>query len=308
MLRRILLPLDGSPLAERALPYAIRLASAARAGLILVHVLDAGKPPDIDVYAFVRVLRESGRFRALAGPRPLEVSAVAREASPEMVADEICATGESYGADLIVMSTHGRGGLGRWLYGSVADQVLRRAKVPVLLISAACDHAWPDHGPLRVLVPLDGSELAETVLGPIGELASALPSELVLVGATGPLDYAYGDGIAFARPGLEEELEKVLVYLEAVAERLRADGHSVEIAAEMGGPGSVVDAVAHEGKVDLIAMTTHGRSGLARLTLGSVATETLQRTTIPLLLTRPSADAAWKGVSGEGAQDHAGAT
>lgn len=308
MLKRIAVSLDGSPLAEHVLPYAIRLATAARAGLIFVHVLDAGKDADFDVYAFVRALRESGRFPALTGPRPIEASAVARAAYPETMADEICATSESLRADLIVMSTRGRGGLGRWLYGSVADQVLRKAHVPVLLISATCDYAWPERGPLRVLVPLDGSELAETVLGPVGDLATALPIELVLLGATGPLDYAYADGIAFTRPGLEGELERVRVYVEAIAERLRADGRSVEVAAEMGRPGPVIDAVARERKADLIAMMTHGRSGLARLTLGSVATETLQRTTVPLLLTRPSADAAWKGLSGGGARNHAGST
>ena len=149
-------------------------------------------------------------------------------------------------------------------------------------------------------VPLDGSELAETVRGPVGDLATVLPVELVLVGATGPLDYAYADGIAFARPGLEEEMEKVRVYLETVAERLRADGRSVEIAAEMGRAGPVIDVAARERNVDLIAMATHGRRGLARLTLGSVATETLQRTAVPLLLARPSEDAAWKGLPGDG--------
>jgi nucleotide-binding universal stress UspA family protein len=300
MFKRILVPLDGSLLAERALPYALRLASASSAGLILVHVLDPGKAPDFEVYAFVRALRESGRVPARTSPQAIEISALAREAYPETVADEICATGESYGADIIVMSTHGRGGLGRWLYGSTADQVLRTAHVPILLITATCDHVWTDGGALRVLVPLDGSEMAEAVLDPVGDLAAALQAELILVGATGPLDYAYADGIAFARPGLEAELEKVQVYLEVVAERLRADGRSVEIAAEIGRAGPVIDAAARERKADLIAMTTHGRSGLARLTLGSVATETLQRTTVPLLLTRPAMDATRLGDEGHG--------
>ena len=291
MLKRILVPLDGSVLAERSLPYAIHVASAARASLILVHMLDAGKDPIFDVYAFVRTLRESGQLAARTSPRTIEISALAREAYPETVADEICATGESHGVDIIVMSTHGRGGLGRWLYGSIADQVLRKTHVPILLISATCDHAWPERRPLRVLVPLDGSEMAEAVLGPVGDLATTLQADLVLLGATGPLDYAYADGVPFARPGLEAALEEVQVYLEAVAERLRADGRSVEIDAEMGRAGPVIDAAARERKVDLIAMTTHGRSGLARLTLGSVATETLQRTTVPLLLTRPTLDA-----------------
>jgi nucleotide-binding universal stress UspA family protein len=258
------------------------------------------------VYAFVRALRESGRFGALAGPRPIEVSAIARAAYPETVADEICATGESQGVGIIVMSTHGRSGLGRWLYGSIADQVLRKAHVPVLLISAACDHPWPERGPLRILVPLDGSDLAEAVLGSASDLAALLQAKLVLVSAVGPREYPPNDGVLVVRFGLDSELRETREYLKGVAKRLRGSGASVEAIAEVGRAGRVIDAIARERKVDLIAMTTHGRSGLARLTLGSVATETLQRTAVPLLLTRPSADAAWKGLPVDGAQDHAG--
>lgn len=290
MIERILVPLDGSALAERALPFAVRLAAATGARLLLMHgaepVATLHQPP-LDIETFARRLRESEAIGALTATRRIEIEAVGRKIPIDTAAEAICQAAADQQADLIVMSTHGRGGLGRWLYGSVADQVLRRAPAPVLLISATCDHEWPAHGPLRILVPLDGSKLSEAVLGPVGELAATLPAELILVGATGPLEYGYADGVPFTRTGLEGALEEVRAYLGGVAERLRADGHAVEVVAEVGRPGPVIEVAAREQKADLIAMATHGRGGIARLALGSVATETLQRAGVPLLVTRP---------------------
>ena len=85
------------------------------------------------------------------------------------------------------MSTHGHGGLGRWLYGSVADEVLRRVPVPVLLVSAVCAQTWAQDQPLRVVAPLDGSDLAEEALGPARDLAATLGNELLLLGVVEPL-------------------------------------------------------------------------------------------------------------------------
>ena len=81
------------------------------------------------------------------------------------------------------MSTHGRSGIGRWLYGSVADQILKEVHVPVVLVSTACYHRWEDDRPFRFLVPLDGSLRSETALGPARELAEAFRPELLLVRA-----------------------------------------------------------------------------------------------------------------------------
>ena len=81
-------------------------------------------------------------------------------------ADVIYETAASTQANLIVMSTHGHGGLGRWLYGSVADEVLGRVPVPILFVSAVCTQLWAADQPVRVVVPLDGSDLAEQALGP----------------------------------------------------------------------------------------------------------------------------------------------
>jgi nucleotide-binding universal stress UspA family protein len=102
-------------------------------------------------------------------------------------ADVIYETAASRRANLIVMSTHGHGGLGRWLYGSFADGVLRHMPVPVLLVSAACTQSWAEDLPLRVVVPLDGSDLAGEELGPARDLAVTLGGELLLLAVVEPL-------------------------------------------------------------------------------------------------------------------------
>src|SRR5204863_2713891 len=161
----------------------------------------------------------------------------------------------------------------RCVYGSVADQILRRADVPLLLIPAACETAWPIDRALRILVPLDGSKFAREALDPANELADLLDGDLLLLQVAEPPDY-----------GLHSE-----AYLKDVADRLRDMGKAVEVHTVLGHPTSMVASVARDQDVDLIVMSTHGRGGLARLVLGSVAGGTLQRASVPLLLVRPVA-------------------
>jgi nucleotide-binding universal stress UspA family protein len=193
-------------------------------------------------------------------------------------------------ADLIVMSTHGRGGIGRWLYGSVADQVLVRATVPVLLVPAACDHPWPDDRRLKILAPLDGSDLSEAALGPARVLSRAVGADLLLlrvieqdasvVWGVDPI------GVALQRV-TPEELGEARQYLDELADPPGPVDRSVDVLVDAGDPASVISRIARQERVDLIAMATHGRTGLARLTMGSVATSTLQRAHVPVLLVRP---------------------
>jgi nucleotide-binding universal stress UspA family protein len=166
----------------------------------------------------------------------------------------------------------------RWLNGSVADQVLRRAQLPVLLVTADCRHRWPAEQPLRILVPLDGSPLGEHVLPVAAELANLLKAELVLLRAVEAED--------------EAGLGAVRGYFEDLAGRLKGQGASaVTDCARLGEAADVIEGVAREERADLIAMATHGRSGLARVLAGSIATATLRRASVPLLLVRPRTSA-----------------
>lgn len=292
MIERILLPLDGSPLSERALPYAVGLASATGARLILMH---AAVPPVIprvlsfDVETYARRLRAGQTAMPATALAGVEIDAVTHDIFADKVAEGISQTIAEQRADLVVMSTHGHGGLGRMLYGSVADQVLCESPVPVILVPATCEEIWPEDTRLRILVSLDGSRFAEEVLEPVGTLAASIQAELVLVGATGPLEHSFAESPAGTQAGFDAAIRETREYLDGVATRLRADGLTVSVEAETGRAGPVIDGITRRRHVHLIGMATHGRSGIARVTLGSVASEVLQRTTVPLLLWRPAA-------------------
>lgn len=158
MVTTIAVPLDGSPLAERALLYAEALVRKTGAKLIVVHARPALAPT------------WEPRFEPGPVAGRLHSSGVDAEAQVCLIygdetARAICEAGKERRADLIIMSTHGHGGLRRWGYGSVADAVLRLAQMPVLLVPATCQRPWPTDLVLRILVPLDGLAPAEDVLG-----------------------------------------------------------------------------------------------------------------------------------------------
>jgi nucleotide-binding universal stress UspA family protein len=289
----ILVPLDGSPLAERALPYALDLARGGRGRVALIRATWAYTAPGDDAVAAQRQARLTAEadlsgvaVRVQAEGIPVDTRVYDAEA-----ADAILRAAEAEHARVIVMSTHGRSGVGRWIYGSVADAVLRRSPVPVLLVPSTCERPWAvNTTPLRVLVPLDGSELAEAAVGPAGELMGPGGATLLLLQAVEPVLPIAADGMSYAHPFDEEaELAAARTYLEGVAAQARAKGWTTEVEAVIGYPASSIAAVAREQAVDVVAMATHGRGGMARLVLGSVATGVLQRAHVPVLVVPPAA-------------------
>lgn len=288
MTREILVPLDGSPLSEHALPLATALVRSLDARLVLVHAERADSkgsehPPDLA--AIAERIGRSGIAVATA-TRPV--------LDPERTGVAILSAATDHDADLIVMATHGYGGLGRWLYGSVADQLVRQATVPIMLVSPLLAAAWPEDRPPRVLVPLDGSERSEAILGPVGALVKPLGGQLILLHVSENIDYLnehpdYCEVCRAARAaGTELDIEPVRArhYLDGVADRLRTDGFTVTTQVETGGAASTIIKVADQQQADLIAMATHGRSGLRQVIMGSVATDTVRRAGVPLLLVR----------------------
>lgn len=290
MLHTIVVPLDGSLPAERALPYARLLARATGSKLMLVHARRCITPdedlPDLEAVA----------ERLRAAEIDVDVR-LCHLPSPEEAGQAILDASRDLNADLVVMSTHGRSGLGRVLYGSVADQILRRTHLPLLLIPARCERAWHDGRSLRVLAPLDGSAFSEAILAPLEDLIGPLLESLILLRTPDSIDYAgpHDDRcdvcrLARAR-GEEPDIEPVRVRreLERVAARLRVKGIDTESNVELGATAPTILRIAHERDIDLIAMATHGHGGLTRLVMGSVATDVLRRATTPLLVIRPVA-------------------
>jgi nucleotide-binding universal stress UspA family protein len=291
MLRTLLVPLDGSVLAEQALPYASGLACAAGARLLLVRATLAHPVAGVD---------EADARAATVERAEVELGGVAERLKHEGLAvepvvyyaeaaDAILEAARERQADLIVMSTLGRTGLGRWIYGSVANRVLQRAEVPLLLVPASGDRAWAAEGPRCILVPLDGSTLAEEALAPAQSLADLGHADLLLVRVVEPVAPIEPHGGYLPPLHDESELNTARQYLEHVASMLRSGGRSVSVQVVEGSPAAQISAVARERQVDLIAMATHGRGSVAQLVMGSVAAEVLRQASSPLLVVRPTA-------------------
>ena len=287
MIANILVPLDGSALAERALPYAAGLAGAARARLRLLHVMPT-LPSAIhpraagDMVARLDLLARQLRAR--------DIQATASTITGHAPADAILTSANDPPADLIVMSTHGRSGIGRWLYGSVADRILCLSDVPVLLVPATSSHPWPKDRRPKILVPLDGSDLSETALGPARLLSYTLGADLLLmrvVEQTSTPVWNFDPAGVATWSAPSDELEAARQYLGGIAEASGPVARSADVLVDEGNPASMIASAARQEGADMIVMATHGRTGLPRLTMGSVATATVQRSPVPLLLIRP---------------------
>ena len=285
MFNKILVPLDGSKLAEQVLPYARWLAAAYGASITLVRVTD----PEARLPFTANQSASDYLKYTAASLAPLPVESVEKIGKP---AEVIVDTAKGDADCLIAMATHGMTGPRRWVLGSVASKVVQTADNPILLIRVAQDAA--PLGPFalkRVIVPLDGSGLAEKVLPHVMVLASKLKLDMQLVRTYSlpPDAYMVADGVidqgpAQYRKNLHEESEK---YLDGKVASLQADGFTAVSATVIeGDAASELIDLAAEPPQSLIAMSTHGRSGLGRWVLGSVAEKVVQHSLAPVLLIR----------------------
>jgi nucleotide-binding universal stress UspA family protein len=225
-------------------------------------------------------------------------SVLLRGAIPDAIEKQVA----TVNADLIVMTTHGRGSFGRFWLGSVADEIVRRTPVPILLVrphEAKLDLAAepPFH---HVLVPLDGSALAEQILDPAINLANVLEADCTLVRVIKPMVLGnfpvHESYSASLDETILEELRKLFEadqtkanrYLAGLTERLK--GGFPKLRSQVLVHEQPAEAILQDVKsrrVDLVAIATHGRSGLPRLLLGSVADKILRGTSVPILIQRP---------------------
>lgn len=283
MINPIMVPHDGSAIASSALPYAAHLGRAVGAPLSLLRVCEE---PRLAFLAGAALQAEQAEQRALLATAEAELAALAQELREQglMVncqvregdpAEVILNTMAAEHAQLVVIATHGRSGLGRWLYGSVADAVVRAAPTPVVLVPPDAPPAWPSDRALRILVAIDELRLAEAMLPAVAALARPLGASLRLVHVCPPQQYDDDPTLARARLG-------------ALAEGLRQEGLPIFTQVEMGQPFRTISQVASEQAVDLVALATHGRHGVERTVWGSVATATLRQARVPLLVVGPA--------------------
>lgn len=297
---QILVPLDGSPLAEQALSCAMALSRGLASELVLFgavsiptdtqEILDkAGVKADAlleqlkaeaneHLQRMVRQLQEAGltaRHVVHCGP----------------AAEAIVSYAEQMDVRQIVMATHGYTGPNRWTHGSVAERVLQSASVPVLLVRVQEAESNDLQQPMccqRILVPLDGSVRAERVLPDVTSIAQALESKVILFQV--PIVYVSGwmtgEWFLPVQGILATAEQDAQAYLSYVAIRLKQQGLNVSTATQIGAVADSIIEYAKANHVDLIAMCTHGRTGLRRWTLGSVADRVLRAGSVPILLVR----------------------
>ncbi len=286
-LERILVPLDGSDLSERILAQVSRLLHTSDCEVMLVRVLPEQL---VQSEAIGTGLVETAqRHLDKIAKRLAEGGATVRT---EVLAGEpaarILAFALEYDPSLIAMSTHGRTGLARWTSGSVAERVLRHSKFPLLLANPFGLAEKDEQRFRRILVPLDGSELSAQVLPLVSSVARLYGSEVVLLTVVEPPATEYPMNVVVMN---EQEAQGLL---EGYAKRLA--GIPVRTRTVVGLAASSVLDVAEWEKADLVAMTTHGRSGLSRWAFGSVAEKVVRKCTCPLLVVRTAGldDREWE--------------
>ena len=276
----ILIPLDGSTFAEQPLSLAKTLCHKYDAQATLVSIQPA-KP---------KILPPLGRQGA-----PMLQGRADREAYLEQIVsqfnrgglkadfavgfghivEEIGTIAQDNSTDLVIMSTHGRSGLERWLIGSIASKLIRLTQVPILLIRPSDEWRTRDSRFKHLLVTLDGSKTAERVLPYVRTFATIFNSKVLLISV--PEGLEPDDG----------EVEQLEQYLDNVAKSLRELGATVEIMVTGSEPAHAIVDISENEATDLVMMATHGRGGLERLMLGSVADRVIRHTHRPIFLVPP---------------------
>lgn len=306
MYKKMLVPLDGSDLAEHVLVYVKELAGRLDLQTDLLHVCAREQYEMLPMHeSYVervadKLRRQIDEVRtATGGTAKAGALRIVGKVRVGYAAEEILRYADEEKVDIVLMATHGRSGITRWVLGSVADKVLRASKVPVLLVrTGLTEEVMYDKWPKRnILVPLDGSELAEEVLPHVEALARQRgleATEVVLLRVNEQLaivaDYPASRPVSW-----EEHVEQMMArskeegeqYLAGVQKRLAGTGLKVRSEVLVGSPADAIIDYSNQNRFNFIVMATHGRSGLGRWAFGSVAEKVLTGGSSPVLLIRP---------------------
>lgn len=298
MLRTLVVPLDGSELAERALPYAVRLAEAHPGRLILLRTVVAPPSARLDGVDWeqlqLEAVEEASDYLSGIAQR-IERVPVETALRYGRTVDNILDTVGHYAADAVVMATHGRTGLGRLLSGSVTEAVLAGSSVPVFVVRGRPGETpRPSFEPAaaRLLVPLDGSDLDEPALRTAVQALGAW-GEITLVQVVEPPDHVERDEngrpIAYLDQQEEARTREARDYLNAIAGDLRHQVPPIRVRVDVrvGDPADGIAMAATAGCSDVIVMATHARTGLRRAMIGSIAGAVLRKASTPVLLVHP---------------------
>ncbi len=310
MYKRILVPLDGSARAERAIHVAARIARAFGSSVILMRVatapVDTGKYSSASGYVEETVDSDlsgvTSYLENIAGSEELAGINTEVKTFTGGVAPAILSAAQSFHANLIVLCSHGYTGFKRWTLGSVADKVTRHSPIPVFVLREGGPlPATAEHQPVRALVAVDGSSLSEAVLEPAAYLAAALAEATSQQGALHllrvvdlPTTAGKFKSDAHIDTGTKEQVKhEDEEYLDTLVHRISAGDLAhldLAITTSVEADPDVAEAIvkkSEQDKFDFIAIATHGRGGVQKWALGSVAGRVLHATTLPLLIMRP---------------------
>ncbi len=295
MFRHILIPLDGSVLAEAALPVAEYLSRALGARITLVHVIEKDAAASIHGQRHLTRHEEAegylDQIRQRAFPEGSPVALHVHASAVQDVAQGIVEHQDELAPDLIVMCSHGRGGFRDLLFGSIAQQVITSGRVPVLLVRPPAADSRKPFECRSVLAPTDGRPHHEAGLLTAARLAKATHARLNLIAVAPTLETLAGPPAISGRlmPGatrtmldmVEDELRS---YLERTAKRFQAEGVPVAALVGRGDPAALVARNAETTHADLIVFATHGKAGTKAFWAQSVGARLLARTSRPALL------------------------
>ena len=301
MYRSILVPLDTSPFSEHALVLARSMAQRTGAKLTLVHVHKVVEPVFIGTAPVYDEINDDERRaqelayldnvqRKLALDDPLVITTKLLDEEP--IAEALHNYTVSTDIDLIIMTTHGRGALSRFWLGSVADSLVRRAGVPILLVrppEKEPDFTYDPHIN-HILIPLDGSGLSEQIIAPAIRIGRMSHARYTLLHSIEPIIASYATtphSAVFGTQWVDQTQVQAKEYIEQTAQHLRDKSFSVKTEVLVGSAASTILDYANTNNVDMIALATHGRNGMARLLLGSVADKVIRGATVPVLVQRP---------------------
>ncbi len=307
MLDQLLVTLDGSDFGEHALPFAQAIAEKTGASVNLSHVSCCDPPTDLlqnTPFQYEGVSMEAYEEKHSEGQRKYLKEKVAelQENLPGSTVDSSLLEGYvteaierqavSIDAKMVIMTTHGRTGVSRAWLGSVADSLVRHSTFPLFVIRPLEDgETFPEPRFDHFLVPLDGSPIGEKILGPAAALGKAMGARFTLLHVVAP-HVTVGARVSPLPAGhLQERLAKAEDYLSGVTERLRDEGiHAEPLIESHFAPAKTILNTASAQDVDLIAIATHGYTGVKRALLGSVTDKVLRASMWPLLLERPEPD------------------
>lgn len=295
MYRHIVVPLDGSPLAEAALPAAAWLAAKMAARVTLVHVIEQNAPSRVHGTVHLTDPAEAAAYLEQVARKAfapdIQVSTHVHTKPTDDVAAGIAGHAGELGHDLIVMCAHGRGGLSRMFVGTIAQKVISLGTLPVLLTRPAPDGNAPAFSCSSILVPLDGNPAHERALPVTASLAAAFGSTLHLLTVVPEYHDLANHKAVPGRllPGTTSKMLEIAAgqagsRLASHVAALRERGLTAESHVLRGDPADEIVNAANSTETDLLVLATHGKSGMSAFWAGSVAHRACSRCRIPVLL------------------------